>query len=336
MKCGSSTVSLFRIPICLSSFLFALRSDLLVTWYNSQDFIRLAIYPERRSVFGRKAVASYSIFFNSTACHRMIFTSFLLDSRGFIDIIEKKQWDVCVKKRGVTRVTNSCIDLKALREACESSKPLDLHKCRECLQSLEEELRATADTAREMDLLRFLANCCMSISRFDLAETYLKQILCLIESGFELPTIDMIYNTLGRIELSRSNFAEAVQHFLKGLQLSEEMGKADNAAGLCMNLSGAYSHLGWQDKSLFYMKKALNILANTDNLSLLHMVKCNYANMLVSEGKLNEALQIKLECIAYYEDQKQLPKVAQEKTILLPSTTAWATLKRPLKQSWNH
>lgn len=221
-----------------------------------------------------------------------------------------------MKKRGITRISSSLSDLATLRASCDSQKPLDPQKCVDCLQNLEYELKDSSDPDREIELLRFLIACCMNTSRFELAESYLKKVVKIVEGGYDLSTIDMIHNTLGRINLIFCKYQDASQDFHTALQLSEKMGKPDNIAGVCMNLSGAYSHLGQQDKSLFYMKKALNIFDKTDNLPLLHMVKCNYANMLFSEGKLNEAIQIKLECIAYYEDQKQLSKVAQEKNNL--------------------
>jgi len=221
-----------------------------------------------------------------------------------------------MKKRGITRVSGSLSDLAALRASCESQKPLDPQKCADCLQTLEYELKDGPGPDREMELLRFLIACCMNTSRFERAELYLKKIVQIVDGGYDLPTIDMIHNTLGRINLIFCKYQDAIQNFLTALQLSEKMGKPDNIAGVCMNLSGAYVHIGQPEQGLFYIEKALKILSETTNLPLLNLVKCNYSNLLFGEGKLSEALRIKLECIAYYEAQHNLSQVAKEKNNL--------------------
>ncbi len=104
-----------------------------------------------------------------------------------------------------------------------------------------------------------MGNCLLELKYYPETENKLQRLLEISSTGYEVANLHLIYNNLGRIGLIRGNFAGAAEHFQKALELSENIGSLDHAAGMCLTLSNAFSHLGKPDTCKAYLPRAQQI-----------------------------------------------------------------------------
>lgn len=227
------------------------------------------------------------------------------------------------KNRAEPTKTLDDLDLEQLRRECPGVRKLEPGSCEACLEKLEQELSRAekhADLSRQVEILRLMGPCQFELKDYPKAIRCMNCLVKIARSGYPLPTLNMVYNSLGRINLIQGDFIAAAENFRQALELSDSEDQLSLAGGFAINLSLAYSHLGRPDDSLQYLQQAIDIYTRLGDQKLLFLAKGNLGNHYQSQGLLKDALSVKQECISFYTqqgDQLQLSRELSSSAVIL-------------------
>jgi transcriptional regulator with PAS, ATPase and Fis domain/Flp pilus assembly protein TadD len=236
----------------------------------------------------------------------LLTVSGILPRKG--DNVKKKEPDPAAK-------ASNGLDPEKLRRECPGVFKQSRESCELCLERLGgavAEASLQGELAREVDLLKLMASCTTELKKLPEATAHLTRLLEIAQTGFRLENLCLVYNNLGRIDLIHSDFPAAVEHFRQGLELSERDGNQEASAGICLNLSNAYGHLGQRDECKKHLQRAMEDFSKAGNVRSVYLVRGNLANFYFSQGELSKAMELKQECMDYYRETGDKAQLARE------------------------
>lgn len=114
------------------------------------------------------------------------------------------------------------------------------------------------------------------------------------QQGFERH-LAFAYQILGIVDNQQGRYQSASENFLKGLQIYDRVGDAQNKAVLLKELGIVHERLKMNDKALEYGLEALRVIRSVGDSSMIAGFLGDVGTMHQNMGKLEEALPLQLE-----------------------------------------
>lgn len=147
--------------------------------------------------------------------------------------------------------------------------------------------RAPADTNRVLLLVDYAWE--INETRPEQAEHFLREAIALARRLRYLRGEAKAWNGLGVLEEIRQNKNAAQQHYLKALQIRQQLGDKAEIASTLNNLGVLYENFGQPDSALAYHKQSLAILESLQDTLRIARARFNIAAVLQESGDYTEA-----------------------------------------------
>ncbi|MBN2522273.1 MAG: tetratricopeptide repeat protein [Bacteroidales bacterium] len=164
------------------------------------------------------------------------------------------------------------------------------------------------------------------------AQNYFEQALAIFSELQEKRGISNIYNNIGEIHESKTNFDMAIESYEKALAINEENDEKQGIANSLRNLGNVYGKIHDYNKALSYLLRGVEISKNIGfNKNLLEVygvisevydkqamykeaLKYNRLYISLKDSMMNESMQEKLlDFQTKYETEKKNSEIAQLK-----------------------
>jgi len=93
-----------------------------------------------------------------------------------------------------------------------------------------------------------------------------------------------VFNELGMVASDQGKYAEAIENYLKALEIHEKMGSLGQQSVICNNLAIVYAYWDNLDKSLEYFLKSLDLETKRRNLIMRTTILSNIGEVYVMMG----------------------------------------------------
>lgn len=110
-----------------------------------------------------------------------------------------------------------------------------------------------------------------------------------------------MYNSLSAVEMDKQNYEEALRHLQNALKYNPQ-----GEASLSYNKGILYSRMNRSDSAEYYLKKSVELYKQKKDDMSVRFTRRNCADLLNSEGKFKEALNLLYENISEYGDTAHL------------------------------
>lgn len=169
--------------------------------------------------------------------------------------------------------------------------------------------RAPADTNRVLLLVDYAWE--INETRPEQAEHALREAIALARRLRYLRGEAKAWNGLGVLEEIRQNKNAAQQHYLKALQIRQQLGDKAEIASSLNNLGVLYENFGQPDSALAYHKQSLAILETLQDTLRIARARFNIAAVLQESGDYTEARNQLYEARAILERVGDLDGIAK-------------------------
>lgn len=177
-------------------------------------------------------------------------------------------------------------------------------------QSAITRIIAAMELSEEIDDLQLIVLCHLQIGKcyteieqYELAINYLNKALNIAQKNKDdegvIEALNGLGNAISKCGVARRN--EAMNYYLRGLSLAEEIEKPALISKLSNNLANIYSAQGYFDKSLTYYNKALQIAISTHNVIDEAFYNNNIGALYLKNNKADLAEKYQLKALSVAE-----------------------------------
>lgn len=139
---------------------------------------------------------------------------------------------------------------------------------------------------------------------YETSMLWIEKAIAIIDSASNPKLLGQLYNNLGRNLKGLQRNTRAMDFYLKGLKIREELKDTLDIIGSLINMGGLNSSMKKHELSLKYSKKALNLVKPTGNIRLLSAINNNIAIAYKKLGDLESALKHYRQALSYYKQMK--------------------------------
>lgn len=155
-----------------------------------------------------------------------------------------------------------------------------------------------------------LGNIAMIMDEVESAELNYKQAIDYLKNIPNNKQIIRIYLLLGNRYLEKTNYAEAMDSFLSGIRVSEQLGDSGTLANLYNNLGVVYLNIGKPDQALSLYSKALILFEKAKDTSNIAGTTTNIGSIYLDLKDLEVSRSYYLKGLEIFEKSKNLPGLA--------------------------
>lgn len=133
---------------------------------------------------------------------------------------------------------------------------------------------------------------------------WIKKAIPIIDSTQNPKLLGQLYNNYGRNLKGLQRNTQAMDYYLRGLKIREELKDTLDIIGSLINIGGLNSAMKKHELSLQYSEEALNLARPTGNIRLLSAINNNIAIAYKKLGDLESALKHYRQALNYYNQMK--------------------------------
>lgn len=159
------------------------------------------------------------------------------------------------------------------------------------LDSLQSKLSGQPDDTTKVNLLNRISSEMLYIGDLFGSESKAKEALVLAEKLDYKEGLAVAYYSLGRLEMDKENYPQALQRFMQSLSINEQLGNKKETARNMMTIANVYAMMSDNAKALSYYQKAEQIAVGLTDQQMLESLYLNMSNVYISQGNHDEGMR---------------------------------------------